>query len=94
MDVGRSDRTPVKHWLLNHALGQVAGTLSTGRVIGGQTSTNQPSGFVPEFAPEFEWVSDVYQQCKAAGVPCYLKANLGLKSPGMKLPHPLPRRRD
>lgn len=31
-EVGRSDRTPVKHWLLNHALGQVAGTLSTGRV--------------------------------------------------------------
>ena len=61
-------------------------------VVGGQTSTTQPTGYVPEFAPEFEWVSDVYQQCKEAGVPCYLKANLGLKSPGMRLPHPLPRR--
>jgi protein gp37 len=61
-------------------------------VIGSQTSTNQPDGFVPEFAPEFDWVVDVVNQCRDAGVPYYLKANLGLARPGMKLPNPQPRR--
>lgn len=63
-------------------------------VIGGQTATNQPSGPVSEFAPDFDWVFNVYKQCRDAGVPCYLKANLGLDKPGMKLPKPSPRYRD
>jgi protein gp37 len=62
-------------------------------VIGGQTSTNQPDGFVPEFAPDFDWVFDVVDQCRSAGVPYYIKANLGLARPGMKLPNPQPRGR-
>jgi protein gp37 len=62
-------------------------------VIGGQTSTNQPEGFVPEFAPDFDWVFDVVDQCRSAGVPYYIKANLGLARPGMKLPNPQPRGR-
>jgi protein gp37 len=62
-------------------------------VIGGQTSTNQPDGFVPEFAPHFDWVFDVVDQCRSAGVPYYIKANLGLARPGMKLPNPQPRGR-
>jgi protein gp37 len=62
-------------------------------VIGGQTSTNQPDGFVPEFAPDFDWVFDVVDQCRNAGVPYYIKANLGLARPGMKLPNPQPRGR-
>jgi protein gp37 len=62
-------------------------------VIGGQTSTNQPEGFVPEFAPDFDWVFDVVNQCRSAGVPYYIKANLGLTRPGMKLPNPQPRGR-
>jgi protein gp37 len=62
-------------------------------VIGGQTSTNQPDGFVPEFAPDFDWVFDVVDQCRNAGVPYYIKANLGLSRPGMKLPNPQPRGR-
>jgi protein gp37 len=60
-------------------------------VIGSQTSTNQPDGRVEEFAPEFDWVFDVVAQCKQAGVPYYLKENLGLSRPGMKLPKGLPR---
>lgn len=60
-------------------------------VIGSQTSTNQPDGHVPEFAPEFDWVVDVVNHCRAAGVPYYLKANLGLDRPGMKLPQMEPR---
>ena len=60
-------------------------------VIGSQTSTNQPDGRVEEFAPEFDWVVDVVNQCRESGVPYYLKANLGLARPGMKLPNPLPK---
>jgi protein gp37 len=60
-------------------------------VIGSQTSTNQPDGFVAEFAPEFDWVVDVVNQCREADVPYYLKANLGLSRPGMRLPNPLPK---
>jgi protein gp37 len=63
-------------------------------VIGGQTATKQPDGPVPEFAPEYDWVFDVYKQCRAADVPCYLKANLGCERPGMKLPKPSPKYRD
>lgn len=61
-------------------------------VIGSQTSTNQPDGYVAEFAPEFDWVVDVVNQCRDQGVPYYLKANLGMDRPGMKLPKPGPRR--
>ena len=60
-------------------------------VIGSQTSTTQPEGFVPEFAPEFDWIVDVVNQCREFGVPYYLKANLGLSRPGMKLPNPEPK---
>lgn len=61
-------------------------------VIGSQTSTTQPEGFVPEFAPEFDWVFDVVSECREFGVPYYLKANLGMDRPGMKLPKMEPRR--
>lgn len=62
-------------------------------VIGAQTSTTQPDvGHVPAFAPKFEWVADVVTQCRAAGVPYYLKPNL-LSSPGMELPQMLPLRK-
>lgn len=62
-------------------------------VIGSQTSTTQPSGYVPAFAPQFDWVFDVVTQCRQWNVPYYLKANLGLQTPGMELPKPLPRGR-
>lgn len=61
-------------------------------VIGAQTSTRQPEGFVPEFAPNFEWVADVVAQCREQGVPYYLKPNLST-SPGMNLTQMEPRRR-
>jgi len=61
-------------------------------VIGSQTSTNQPDGPVPEFAPEFEWIVDIVNQCRDAGVPYYLKPNVGREAPGMRLPKMQPRR--
>ena len=63
-------------------------------VIGAQTSTTQPEGFVAEFAPEFDWVVDIVNQCREFGVPYYIKANLGMERPGMKLPKPGPRVRE
>lgn len=60
-------------------------------VIGSQTSTQQPEGFVPAFSPEFDWIVDVVNQCREAGVPYYLKANLGTDTPGMRLPKMTPR---
>lgn len=59
-------------------------------VIGAQTSTNQPDGFVPAFSPDFEWIYDVVEQCKSFCVPYYLKENL-LTQPGMKLTKGIPR---
>lgn len=60
-------------------------------VIGAQTATTQPEGFVDGIAPEFDWVVDVVMQCRDAGVPYYLKANLGRQAPGMLLPKSPPR---
>jgi len=60
-------------------------------VIGSQTSTTQPEGYVPAFAPKFEWVADVVQQCRDQGVPYYLKPNL-VTEPGMQMPQMEPRR--
>lgn len=62
-------------------------------VIGAQTSTNQPEGFVPAFSPEFDWIVDVVNQCRDAGVPYYLKANLVREAPGMNLPQGKPRKK-
>ena len=66
-------------------------------VIGAQSETVQPDGFVPAFAPEFEWVIDLIAQAKSFGVPVYMKPNLlgvvtGSK-PGMKLIQEMPRNR-
>jgi protein gp37 len=60
-------------------------------VIGAQTSTRQPDGFVPAFSPKFEWVADVVTQCIEQGVPYYLKPNL-LTAPGMDMAQMEPRR--
>jgi protein gp37 len=67
-------------------------------VIGAQSETNQPSGYVSAKAPELEWVFDLVAQARAAGVPVYLKPNLlgeinGSK-PGMILPQEMPRKRN
>lgn len=66
-------------------------------VIGAQSETNQPDGFVPAFAPQHDWVMDLIMQARAWEVPVYLKPNLlgeptGSK-PGMVLPQQQPRRR-
>lgn len=61
-------------------------------VIGGQTSTTQPEGYVPEFAPDFDWIVNVVNECREFGVPYYIKDNLGMTRPGMNLPKSQPRR--
>jgi protein gp37 len=66
-------------------------------VIGAQSETHQPDGFVPAFAPKLEWVVDLIAQARAWKMPVYLKPNLlgeltGSK-PGMQLPQEQPRRR-
>jgi len=61
-------------------------------VIGSQTSTNQPDGFQPAIPAKFDHVVDVVNQCRDAGVPYYLKANLGSDAPGMVLPKMPPKR--
>lgn len=61
-------------------------------VIGSQTATTQPEiGHVPASPAHFEWVADVVAQCRAAGVPYYLKTNLET-APGMTLPRQAPRK--
>jgi len=54
-------------------------------VIGAQTAANGQ----PSLAPEFDWIVDVVNQCRDAGVPYYLKSNLE-KAPGMQLPRAFP----
>lgn len=61
-------------------------------VIGAQTSTTQPEGFVKEIAPEFDWIVDIVNQCREQGVPYYLKPNVGMDRPGMALPKMSPTR--
>lgn len=58
-------------------------------VIGSQTETHQPTGPVPSFSPQFDWVVDVVNQCREFDVPYYLKDNL-LQKPGMVIPKPKP----
>ena len=66
-------------------------------VIGAQSETVQPNGFMPAFAPEFEWVIDLIAQARSFDVPVYMKPNLlGIATgskPGMQLIQEMPRRR-
>ena len=58
-------------------------------VIGAQSATRQPDGYVPEFAPPFDWVMRIVAQAREAGCRIYMKPNLlgncHPQSPGMKL---------
>ncbi len=59
-------------------------------VIGAQTETRQPSGVVPAFAPDFEWVARIVAQAREAGCRIHLKPNLGNGRPGMRFPDEYP----
>jgi protein gp37 len=64
-------------------------------VIGSQSATKQPAGYVKEFAPPFEWVADIVTQARKAGCRIYMKPNLlgdnpNPQSPGMKLIQEVP----
>jgi protein gp37 len=58
-------------------------------VIGAQTETHQPDGYVPAFAPPFEWVARIFMQAREAGCQVHLKPNLS-RSPGMQFPDEYP----
>ena len=45
-------------------------------VIGAQTASTQPDGFHPAFAPEFDWVVDIYQKAREGGCAVHFKPNL------------------
>lgn len=63
-------------------------------VIGSQSGTNQPDGWVEPVAPPFEWVARLVDQAHEAGCKVYLKPNLiGVPNstrPGMMLPQEVP----
>lgn len=63
-------------------------------VIGAQTATRQPDGFIPALAPDFDWVVDIYQKARKAGCKVHFKPNLiNGKSPdwvGMRFPDEYP----
>jgi protein gp37/ParB-like chromosome segregation protein Spo0J len=63
-------------------------------VIGSQSATRQPGGFVKEFAPKIEWVMKLTQQAKQAGCAVYHKPNLigvvDAQHAGMKLLQEVP----
>jgi protein gp37 len=63
-------------------------------VIGAQSATKQPDGYVKEKAPEFGWVSQLVDQAHECGCAVYCKPNLlGIpkpQSPGMVLPQEAP----
>lgn len=65
-------------------------------VIGAQTTTRQPGGAVPAFAPPFEWVARIVAQAREAGCRVHLKSNLlgrvSSQLPGMQLPDEYPGR--
>jgi protein gp37/ParB-like chromosome segregation protein Spo0J len=45
-------------------------------VIGAQTASTQPDGFHPAFAPEFDWVVDIYRKAREGGCKVHFKPNL------------------
>ncbi len=59
-------------------------------VIGAQTETRQPTGVVPAFAPEYDWVHRIYAQAREAGCKVHFKPNL-ITNPGMRWPNEYPR---
>jgi protein gp37 len=61
-------------------------------VIGAQTDTRQPEGYIPSFAPPYRWVRDLTMQADDAGVPIFLKENL-VRNPGTQVLKEMPRAR-
>lgn len=59
-------------------------------VIGAQTGTRQPDGYVPAFAPDFEWVARIALQAIDSGCKVHFKPNLIDGSPGMVWPDQYP----
>ena len=59
-------------------------------VIGAQTGTQQPDGYVPPFAPHMDWVMDLVVQARESGCKVHLKPNLVNGKPGMQLPDEYP----
>jgi protein gp37 len=59
-------------------------------VIGGASSSTQ----TPAWHPPYRWIEDLVRQADAAGVPVYMKSNLGIANRVLDLPFDAPIKRD
>lgn len=59
-------------------------------VIGAKTSTIQDGKLNPAFAPDFDWVVDIYQKAREAGCKVHFKPNIMDGKPGMRFPDEYP----
>ena len=55
-------------------------------VIGGASSSSQ----TPEWRPPYRWIESLVRQCDDAGVPVYMKSNLGIANRILQLPFAAP----
>lgn len=55
-------------------------------VIGGASSSSQ----TPEWRPPYRWIESLVRQCDDAGVPVYMKSNLGIANRVLQLPFSAP----
>ena len=55
-------------------------------VIGGASSSSQ----TPEWRPPYRWIESLVRQCDDAGVPVYMKSNLGIANRVLQLPFAAP----
>lgn len=55
-------------------------------VIGGASASSQ----TPEWRPPYRWIESLVRQCDDAGVPVYMKSNLGIANRVLQLPFAAP----
>jgi len=55
-------------------------------VIGGASSSKQ----TPEWKPPYRWIESLVRQCDDAGIPVYMKSNLGIANRVLQLPFSSP----
>ena len=59
-------------------------------VIGGASSTKE----TPQWQPPYRWIEALVKQCDDAGVPVYMKSNLGIANRVLQLPFEAPIKHD
>ena len=106
--VGKSSRTPFKHWGLSAELGRLMGVFAVpsardhfdeeakARQVasgGDRKSDNKKIGCDNVTTTDQGADKARNKAGKAVGVPYYIKPNTGIEAPGMKLPEHMPRGR-